>query len=77
MFFKCCEFIVGVLRRGSQDGGGRPVPAPMARGDTHLAARVAIERVSIAFFDAFFDAYLRARPAARQWLQGLGEWQQR
>ena len=53
----------------------------MARCDTHLAARVAIEGVGIAVFDAFSDvfsdAYLRARPAARQWLQGLGEWQQR
>ena len=57
----------------------------MARCDTHLAARVAIEGVSIAVFDAFCDAfsdvfsdaYLRARSAARQWLQGLGEWQQR
>ena len=46
----------------------------MARGDTHLAASVAIEGVGIAVFDAFCDAfsdvfsdaYLRARPAARQ-----------
>ena len=45
----------------------------MARSDTPLATSVATEGVSI----AFLDAYLRARPAAQQWLQGLGEWQQR
>lgn len=83
----------GARRRGGGGGGGagasqdgadganRHVPAPMARSDTHLASAVAIEGVSL----AFFDATLRERPAARQWLQneavgwlqGLAEWRQR
>lgn len=67
--------------KDKQEGPARHVPAPMARSDTHLASTVAIEGVSL----AFFDATLRERPAARQWLQndaggwlqGLGTWRQR
>ena len=67
--------------KDGQEPQARHVPAPMARGDTHLASGVAAEGVSI----AFLDATLRARPAAKQWLrndavgwlQGLGEWRQR